>query len=79
VRIRQQGIMHKQEIMPKVKTNSSAKKRFKVTGSGKISFQKAYKRHILTKKSKKRKRNMNKKGLVSAPNLDFVKRLLRLK
>ena len=71
--------MLKQEIMPKVKTNSSAKKRFKVTGSGKISFQKAYKRHILTKKSKKRKRNMNKKGLVTKPNLDFVKRLLRLK
>ena len=71
--------MLKQEIMPKVKANSSAKKRFKVTGSGKISFQKAYKRHILTKKSKKRKRNMNKKGLVTQPNLDFVKRLLRLK
>jgi large subunit ribosomal protein L35 len=65
--------------MPKVKTNSSAKKRFKVTGTGKITFQKAFKRHILTKKSKKRKRNMNKKGLVSAPNTDFVKRLLRLR
>jgi large subunit ribosomal protein L35 len=79
VRIRQQGIILKRIIMPKVKTNSSAKKRFKVTGTGKISFQKAFKRHILTKKSKKRKRNMNKKGFVSAPNLDFVKRLLRLK
>ncbi len=65
--------------MPKVKTNSSAKKRFKVTGTGKITFQKAFKRHILTKKTKKRKRNMNKKGVVAAPNLDFVKRLLRLK
>ena len=65
--------------MPKVKTNSSAKKRFKVTGSGKITFQKAFKRHILTKKSKKRKRSLNKKGSVSAANLDFVKRLLRLK
>jgi len=65
--------------MPKVKTNSSAKKRFKVTGTGKITFQKAFKRHILTKKSKKRKRNMNKKGMVSAPNTDFVKRLLRLR
>ena len=39
--------------MPKVKTNSSAKKRFKVTGTGKIMHQKAFKRHILTKKSKK--------------------------
>lgn len=65
--------------MPKVKTNSSAKKRFKVTGSGEITFQKAFKRHILTKKSKKRKRALNKKGLVGAPNKDFVLRLLRLK
>jgi large subunit ribosomal protein L35 len=65
--------------MPKVKTNSSAKKRFKVTGTGKITFQKAFKRHILTKKSKKRKRVMGKKGEVSQANLDFVKRLLRLK
>jgi large subunit ribosomal protein L35 len=63
--------------MPKVKTNSSAKKRFKVTGSGEITFQKAFKRHILTKKSKKRKRALNKKGVVGAPNKDFVLRLLR--
>ena len=65
--------------MPKVKTNSSAKKRFKVTGSGEITFQKPFKRHILTKKSKKRKRVMSKKGVVGAPNKDFVMRLLRLK
>ena len=65
--------------MPKVKTNSSAKKRFKVTGTGEITYQKAFKRHILTKKSKKRKRNLNKKGTISRPNSDFVKRLLRLK
>jgi large subunit ribosomal protein L35 len=65
--------------MPKVRTNSSAKKRFKVTGTGKITFQKAFKRHILTKKSKKRKRNMRMKGEVQPANLDFVKRLLRLK
>ncbi|HEY4155900.1 MAG: 50S ribosomal protein L35 [Bacteroidota bacterium] len=65
--------------MPKVKTNSSAKKRFKITGTGEITFQKAFKRHILTKKSKKRKRLMKKKGSVSAANQDFVKRLLRLK
>jgi large subunit ribosomal protein L35 len=79
VRIRQQGVILKGLEMPKVKTNSSAKKRFKITGTGKISFQKAFKRHILTKKSKKRKRLMNKKGTVSAANTDFVKRLLRLK
>ena len=65
--------------MPKVKTNSSAKKRFKVTGTGKILFQKAFKRHILTKKSKKRKRNMRKDGMVSDANMHFVKRLLGLK
>ena len=65
--------------MPKVKTNSSAKKRFKVTGTGEITFQKAFKRHILTKKTTKRKRGMRKAGIVSAANMDFVKRLLRLK
>ncbi len=65
--------------MPKVKTNSSAKKRFKLTGTGKITHQKAFKRHILTKKSTKRKRNMRKMGQVSQANLDFVKRLLALK
>lgn len=65
--------------MPKVKTNSSAKKRFKVTGTGKIMHQKAFKRHILMKKSKKRKRNMRKDGQVADANLHFVKRLLRLK
>ena len=65
--------------MPKVKTNSSAKKRFNITGTGEITFQKAFKRHILTKKSKKRKRLMGKKGKVSHANQDFVKRLLRLK
>jgi large subunit ribosomal protein L35 len=65
--------------MPKVRTNSSAKKRFKVTGTGAITFQKAFKRHILTKKSTKRKRAMRIKGTVSKANTDFVKRLLRLK
>jgi len=65
--------------MPKVKTNSSAKKRFKVTATGKIMHQKAFKRHVLTKKSKKRKRNMRLDGTVSKTHVDFVKRLLRLK
>ena len=65
--------------MPKVKTNSSAKKRFKVTATGKIMHQKAFKRHILTKKSKKRKRNMRLDGTVAKSHVDFVKRLLRLK
>ncbi|HQD11239.1 MAG TPA: 50S ribosomal protein L35, partial [Flavihumibacter sp.] len=54
--------------MPKVKTNSSAKKRFKVTATGKITHQKSFKRHILTKKSTKRKRGMRKTGVVAKPN-----------
>jgi large subunit ribosomal protein L35 len=65
--------------MPKVKTNSSAKKRFKVTGTGEITFQKAFKRHILTKKSKKRKRAMRHKGVVDTTNKASVLRLLRLR
>ncbi|MBS1747193.1 MAG: 50S ribosomal protein L35 [Bacteroidetes bacterium] len=65
--------------MPKVKTNSSAKKRFKLTGNGEISYQKSFKRHILTKKSTKRKRNLRKKGFIDDTNKNFVLRLLRLK
>lgn len=65
--------------MPKVKTNSSAKKRFKVTGTGEITYQKSFKRHILTKKSTKRKRHLRIDGKVAASNTPFVKRLLRLR
>jgi large subunit ribosomal protein L35 len=46
--------------MPKMKTNSSAKKRFKLTGTGEIKRKHAFKNHILTKKEKKRKRNLRK-------------------
>jgi len=65
--------------MPKVKTNSSAKKRFKVTATGEITYQKAFKRHILTKKSKTRKRHLGQDGIIHPANKRFVKRLLRLK
>jgi large subunit ribosomal protein L35 len=65
--------------MPKVKTNSSAKKRFSVTGTGEITFQKAFKRHILTKKSTKRKRNMRKKGVVNDTDRPRVLRMLGMK
>ena len=65
--------------MPKVKTNSSAKKRFKVTALERSRTRRAFKRHILTKKSKKRKRNMRIDGTVAKSHVDFVKRLLRLK
>ncbi|TAE14450.1 MAG: 50S ribosomal protein L35 [Bacteroidetes bacterium] len=65
--------------MPKVKTNSSAKKRFKVTGTGEITYQRSFKRHILTKKSTKRKRALAVDGVVHPANKYFVMRLLRLK
>ena len=61
--------------MPKVKTNSSAKKRFSLTGSGKIKRKHAYKRHILTKKKKDRKRGLAHSTLVSkgdTPNVKFM-------
>jgi large subunit ribosomal protein L35 len=64
--------------MPKMKTNSSAKKRFSVTGSGKIKRKKAYKRHILTKKEKDRKRALGKSGLVSKSDTPNVKFLLAI-
>ena len=51
--------------MPKMKTGSSAKKRFRVTGTGKLKRKHAFKSHILTKKTKKQKRNLTKSGLVS--------------
>lgn len=62
--------------MPKVKTNSGAKKRFKITGTGKIKRKKAYKSHILTKKSQKRKRNLRKATLVDSANKGNAKDLL---
>jgi len=65
--------------MPKVKTNSSAKKRFKVTGTGKIKRKSAYKSHILTKKSKKRKRNLTHGALVSDADKGRIMHLLGMK
>ncbi len=64
--------------MPKLKTNRGAAKRFKVTASGKIKRNKAYRGHLLTKKTTKRKRNLRKSGLVDATNAKAVKRLLNL-
>lgn len=66
------------KIMPKVKTNSSAKKRFAVTGTGKIKRKHAYKSHILTKKSTKRKRNLTQTGLVADGDMGNVKRMLAI-
>ena len=62
--------------MPKMKTNRGAAKRFKASGSGKITRNKAFASHILTKKSTKRKRNLRKGDLVDESNLKAVKRML---
>ncbi|MDX1277445.1 MULTISPECIES: 50S ribosomal protein L35 [Flavobacteriaceae] len=65
--------------MPKMKTKSSAKKRFKLTGTGKIKRKHAFKSHILTKKSKKRKLALTHDGLVHKADENNVKVMLRLK
>jgi large subunit ribosomal protein L35 len=65
--------------MPKMKTNSGAKKRFSLTGTGKIKRKHAYKSHILTKKETKQKRNLTHTGLVAKVDVNRVKILLGLK
>ena len=65
--------------MPKIKTNSGAKKRFALTGSGKIKRKHAFKSHILTKKTKKQKRNLTHSGLVAKVDVASVKALLAIK
>ena len=65
--------------MPKMKTNSGAKKRFALTGSGKIKRKHAFKSHILTKKTKKQKRNLTHTGLIARVDVKAVKALLGLK
>lgn len=59
-----------------MKTNSSAKKRFSVTGTGKVKRKHAFKSHILTKKATTRKRNLTKSGLVHERDMDNVKLML---
>ena len=65
--------------MPKMKTKSSAKKRFKLTGTGKIKRKHAFKNHILTKKSKKRKLRLTNDALVSEKDVPNIKEQLRIK
>lgn len=65
--------------MPKLKTNSGAKKRFALTGTGKIKRKHAFKSHILTKKTKKQKRNLTATGLVDRTNVRSVKEMLCMK
>ena len=62
--------------MPKMKTSRAAAKRFKVTGSGKLKRSKAYKSHILTKKSTKRKRNLRQSTVTDATNAKVIKKIL---
>jgi large subunit ribosomal protein L35 len=64
--------------MPKVKTKSGAKKRFKITGTGKIKRKKAYKSHILTKKETKQKRNLSKATVVDKSDVPRVKKMLNI-
>jgi len=65
-----------QKIMPKMKTSRAAAKRFKITGSGKIKRWKAYKSHILTKKTKKQKRNLGYFTIVDKADAKNVRELL---
>ena len=65
--------------MPKMKTNSGAKKRFRFTGTGKIKRHHAYHSHILTKKTKKQKRNLVHTAIVDPSNVKQVRDLLRLR
>ncbi len=62
--------------MPKIKTKRAAAKRFKMTGTGKLKRNKAYKSHILTKKSTKRKRNLRKAAMTDSTNVKNMKKVL---
>ncbi|MBN2356347.1 50S ribosomal protein L35 [candidate division KSB1 bacterium] len=62
--------------MPKMKSNRGASKRFRLTATGKVRRNKAYKSHILTKKSQKRKRNLRQTDIVSAADEARVKRMI---
>ncbi|MFW5851295.1 MAG: 50S ribosomal protein L35 [Bacteroidota bacterium] len=65
--------------MPKMKTNSSAKKRFSVTGTGKIKRKKAFKSHLLTNKETKQKRNLTQSSIVHKSDEKNVKLMLGMK
>ncbi len=62
--------------MPKIKTNRAAAKRFKATGTGKLKRNKAYRRHILTKKTTKNKRNLRKAAMTDETNVKNMKKIL---
>jgi len=62
--------------MPKIKTNRGAAKRFRKTGTGKIKRSKAFASHIMTKKNRRRKRNLRKSDLVHSSDIKRVRKLL---
>ncbi len=62
--------------MPKAKTNSGAKKRFRITGTGKVKHNHAYKSHILTKKSTKTKRQLRQGVIAHSSNRRHLKRMM---
>ena len=62
--------------MPKIKTHSGAKKRFKKTASGKVKFSSSMRRHILTKKTRKRKRQMRKNAYINPSDAPRVLQLI---
>jgi large subunit ribosomal protein L35 len=66
----------KEEYMPKMKTRRSAAKRFSFTGTGKVKYKKQNLRHILTKKSTKRKRNLRHTGILAKANVPVVRKKL---
>jgi large subunit ribosomal protein L35 len=65
--------------VPKIRTNRSAAKRFRVTGTGKIKRNKAYKRHILSSKGKKQKRHLRKATTVAAVEAKNIRKLIPYK
>ena len=73
------NILKEELIMPKIKTKRAAAKRFTKTGTGKLKRNKAYKSHILTKKSTKRKRNLRKTSVADTTNVKQIKKLIPYK
>lgn len=65
--------------MPKIKTHSGAKKRFKLTATGKVKRAHAFKSHILNKKTTKRKRNLRKTAVVDVTNTAVIKKMIPYK
>ena len=70
------NILKEEFIMPKIKTKRAAAKRFTKTGTGKLKRNKAYKSHILTKKTTKRKRNLRQAAMTDATNVKTMKKIL---